>query len=120
MKQVNGYYWCKLNNKWDIFSFCNGSWYDELETPYSESDFSEIDPHIIIHTEEKKMKTEFRIIDCGYFADLIEDLELYRTLTHMTENGWNVVKIFEPMKYKNSEEYFSRVIFSKQVPNDKN
>lgn len=56
---------------------------------------------------------EFRIVDYGYFAEEIHELELYRGLTFMCNNGWKIEKIFEPMKYRDSEDYFCRVIFSK-------
>lgn len=60
-------------------------------------------------------KFEFRIVDYGYFAESVHDMELYRGLNHMCNAGWKIVKIFEPMQYKNSSEYFSRVIFKKKL-----
>ena len=37
-----GYYWCKLLCKWDIFYFCE-NWYDGMGNRYKGSDFEEID-----------------------------------------------------------------------------
>lgn len=59
------------------------------------------------------MKTEVRVIDCNYFSDSFYDNELYRTIDRFLNNGWTVLKIFEPMKYKDSDDYFSRIIFTK-------
>jgi hypothetical protein len=59
------------------------------------------------------MKTDVRVVDYGYFATDTHELELYTGLRGMLNKGWNVLKIYEPMKYKNSEEYFSRVIYTR-------
>jgi hypothetical protein len=42
VERIGGYYLCKLNGKWDIFTWCFG-WYDDLDNSYDENDFEEID-----------------------------------------------------------------------------
>ena len=42
MDRIEGYYWCKLDGKWDIFIWCN-AWYDGAENSYKETYFEEID-----------------------------------------------------------------------------
>lgn len=46
MDRIEGYYWCKLDGKWDIFTWCN-AWYDGMQNRYEETDFEEIDEHRI-------------------------------------------------------------------------
>ena len=51
MKRINGYYWCKLLDRWDIFTFCEGFWYDGAENSYKEEEFGEIDESVIVRQD---------------------------------------------------------------------
>lgn len=42
MNRLEGYYWCRIDYKWDIFYF-RENWYDGLQNSYKETDFEEID-----------------------------------------------------------------------------
>ena len=50
MNREKGYYWCKLENKWDIFHWDSPMWSNNNYS-YPDSDFEEIDKYKIIKNE---------------------------------------------------------------------
>ena len=64
MNRVEGYYWCKLNGKWDIFTWCN-AWYDGMENKYNEIDFEKIDERMISRKTNKSKYPSYCCQECG-------------------------------------------------------
>jgi len=58
------------------------------------------------------MKFEYRILDLDFFS---ENLAAQRTLNFMGSNGWEIIKIFDPMNYTNSDRLFFRVMMKREL-----
>ena len=61
MNRREGYYWCKLDGKWDIFIWwaeCE-VWYDGMQNRYEETDFEEIDERRITREVQKTSIEKF-------------------------------------------------------------
>lgn len=49
MKREEGYYWCKLDDEWHIFTYCGHThWYDGMGNHYKDNDFDEIGNNRIV------------------------------------------------------------------------
>lgn len=56
MNRLEGYYWCRIDYKWDIFYF-RENWYDGLQNSYKETDFEEIDEFRITRDQKNVMSS---------------------------------------------------------------
>lgn len=65
---------------------------------------------ITSHNKEKSVEQfEYRVIDHDVF-----EYEEINTMNYMGSKGWEIIRILDPMKWKDSDGYFIRIYYKRQ------
>lgn len=108
INRENGYYWCKLDGKWDIFTWCN-AWYDGMENSYKETEFQEIKEVKLSVDDVEENPTKIQIAPFRMKID--EQVEGIDVIAFLSRNGIglqpNFSYPFNLIIYKGGDEFLT-------------